>query len=87
MSKPSNKLYELRLMADMLAIPEDRFDEFLIDLKKWHIVAKGFDDLFKAVSDVAGEKVPKDYMIMRWTDDSIHSGPVKINITTTDKAP
>lgn len=80
MSKPSNKKYSLKLMVDMFAIPEDRFDEFLVDLRKWHKIGTGFNNVVQSVAKAVGVKMPEDYMTMRWLDDGIHDGDTKIII-------
>lgn len=80
MKEPTKKIYKLRLMSDMFAIPEDRFDDFLIDLKQWHKVAGNFNELTKIVAKAANEPLPEDYMIMKWKDDGIHKGKVTINV-------
>lgn len=78
MKKAVPKKYELKLMSDMLDIPEDRFEEFLIDLRKWHKVSIGFDKLFRETAKETNKAIPKDYIAMRWVDDCIHDGPVKV---------
>ena len=80
MSKPTNKQFTLKLMTDMFAIPEDRFEEFLIDLRKWHKIGKSFSEVLSTIADATGEELPEDYMTMRWTDDGIHEGKTKIII-------
>lgn len=78
MGKP--KTYRLKLMVDMFQIPEERFEEFLIDLKKWHSFGQKFNDLVQTIGKAVDEQIPADYMTMRWTDDGIHDGPTKVVI-------
>lgn len=80
MGKPTNKKFTLKLMSDMFAIPEERFDEFLVDLRKWHKIGKSFDGVVQSISKAVGEKMPDDYMTMHWLDDGIHEGKTKIII-------
>ncbi len=79
MGKPTNKTYVLSLMVDMFKIPDDRFDEFLIDLKQWHEFGRGFDDIVQTFAKATKETPPKDYMKMKWLDDGKHGMP-KVNI-------
>lgn len=79
-----SKDYKLKYMIDMFQIPPERFDEFIIDLKKWHKFGSAFHDLAKAIEKVVpNEELPPDYMTMRWIDDGIHDGDVKVKIRAT----
>lgn len=86
MSKPTNKDFQLKFMSDMLDIPEDRFDEFLIDLKKWHNFGSNFKNLVAGVASAVGEELPDEFMTMRWLDDGIHSGKVVVNVKEEPKS-
>ena len=85
MSKPTNKTYVLKLITDMYEIPEDRFDDFVIQLKKWHKETKAFKDLLETLNKVTGEPMPAEYGTLKWIDDGIDEGHTKVNIMQTPK--
>lgn len=80
MSKPTNKTYVLKLITDMYEIPENRFDDFIIQLKKWHKETRSLVELIKTLNEVAGEKLPEEFAVMKWIDDGIEEGHTKVNI-------
>jgi len=71
-------------MVDMFQIPEDRFEEFLIDLRQWHKIGGAFNNLAQSIGKAVGETLPDEYMVMRWIDDSKHGGDIKISIHATE---
>ena len=72
------KRYELHI-ADLLAIPVNRFDDFLIDLKKWHKAARSTLEMINTIAAAAGESdVPAELAKMVWVDDGKHEGKVII---------
>ena len=79
MGKP--KQYKLHT-SDLLAIPEDRFDDFLIDLKKWHKIMRQTLGMLNNIAKFTGEtEVPPDVGYMVWIDDGKHDGKVIIKQT------
>ena len=86
MGKPTNKTYVLKHVTDMYEIPEDRFDDFVIQLKKWHKETKSLKDMLEALNKVVGEKLPEEYGTLKWTDDGIEEGHTKVNIMKSPKA-
>lgn len=80
MSKPTNKTYTLKLMTDMYEIPEDRFDDFIIQLKKWHKETRSIKDLLETLGKTMGMELPEEYGILKWLDDGIEEGHTKVNI-------
>lgn len=87
MSNPTNKTYELKLMTDMYEIPADRFDDFIIQLKKWHKETSGLAELIKIVNEIAGEKMPEEYGTLKWTDDGIDEGHTTVNVVQIPATP
>lgn len=78
------KRYELNI-ADLLQIPEESFDNFLIDLKKWHRAARSTLNLLNTLAEATGEKdVPPAVTKMVWIDDGKHDGKIIIKAAPTD---
>lgn len=81
MSEPIK--YELEI-SNLLQIPEDRFDDFIIDLKKWHSSARKTVQVINAIADAIGQSQAQ-LAKMVWIDDGKHdgkviiTGPTKIN--------
>lgn len=81
MGKPTGKTYSMKLVSDMLKIPEDRFDEFLVQLKKWHSFGRTLTSFVETVHEVVGEKLPEEFMTIRWIDDGITEGMPTVKFT------
>ena len=75
MSKP--KEYQLNI-GDILQIPEDSFDNFLIDLKKWHGAVRSTVGMLEAVAKATNQPMPKELVTMKWIDDGKHEGKIII---------
>lgn len=69
-------------IGDLLKIPEDRFDDFVIDLKKWHKSVKATVDTINEVAKAIGEP-PVVLGTMRWIDDGKHNGKITIEVKET----
>lgn len=80
------KRYELKNIGDLLNIPEDKFDEFLVDLKKWHKAARAARNMAGAIAEAAGEKLPANAITMVWIDDGKHEGKVVFVNKKKDKS-
>lgn len=76
MSKP--KEYKLKI-DDLLQIPEDRFDDFLIDLKKWHSAVRNTKKMIETIAKATALPIPKEMLSMRWIDDGKHEGRIIIS--------
>lgn len=76
MSKP--KRYELKVISDILEIPEASFDDFLTDLKKWHKAIRATYTLIKTLNDATGETLPDNIITMVFIDDQKHDGKIII---------
>lgn len=83
MSKP--KTYKLVHIQDILDIPEESFENFLIDLQKWHSVARDTKNLIDTVSEATGIE-NKERIAMNWIDDGKHEGRVIFKSKGTDNA-
>lgn len=81
MSEP--KRYELNI-ADILQIPEDRFDDFLFDLKKWHSIVRETVNILDTIADAIGEK-HASLAKMIWIDDGKHDGKLIITAPKPEK--
>ena len=80
MSHPTNKRYELDLQS-LLEIPEDRFADFLIDLKKWHSEVRNFISLIEATGKAKGMSAEEMLLATKlvWIDDGKHDGKIIVS--------
>ena len=71
-----HKQYSIKHIGDILNIPEDKFDHFLIDLKTTYETALAV----REVTEMIGDKSPVREFLpeVLWIDDDIHDGPIKI---------
>jgi len=74
------KEYQLNI-GDILQIPEDSFDNFLIDLKKWHGAVRRTVDMLEVVAKASNQPMPKELVTMKWIDDGKHEGKIIIKST------
>lgn len=74
---PKPKVYNLVHVEDLLNIPVEKIDDFIVDLKKWHSVTKNLKNLMHTVSDATGIK-SVERITMNWIDDGKHDGYVTI---------
>lgn len=81
MGKP--KEYALNVQ-DLLQIPEDRFDDFLIDLKKWHGAVRNTVEMIETIAKATNKPLPKEVVTMRWIDDGKHEGKIIIKSTKSN---
>lgn len=67
--------YELAI-GDLLQIPDDRLDDFIVDLKKWHSAVRATLNLLDTIAEATGEKPPSTMAKMTWIDDGKHDGKI-----------
>lgn len=72
------KKYELAKLTDILEIPEESMDNFLVDLKAWHGLFHSFNELGKAIGDIKGVDGSIGTEGMTWIDDGKHDAKVTI---------
>jgi hypothetical protein len=71
--------YDIEKITDIFQIPEDKFEEFLVDFKTYYELGKAMMELIPAVSNTSGIKadarvVPQK---MTWIDDGKHDANIK----------
>lgn len=70
------KKYKIEKLTDILDIPVDSIDDFLIDLKSWHEMITGI----RAVEGVMN--IPEGQIALcesiTWTDDKKHDIHIKL---------
>lgn len=75
------KKYEIVTLRDILDIPEDRMDAFLVDLKMWHSTVsntlKLIDEASKIVEPEKDIRTKVSKMV--WIDDGKHNATLKID--------
>jgi len=81
MNKP--KEYQLNI-GDILQIPDDSFDNFLIDLKKWHGAVRSTIDMLEVIAKATNQPMPTELVTMKWIDDGKHNGKVIIQSAQTN---
>lgn len=82
MSKP--KEYDLDI-GDLIQIPEDRFDDFLIDLKKWHKSVRNTIKMLETIAKATNQPMPRELLSLRWIDDGKHDGHIIIKSAPTEE--
>lgn len=66
------KRYEIEKITDILDIPAERIDDFLVDLKSYHAMHQPLKDLIKETGKVGGINVDMIPTKMAWIDDGKH---------------
>lgn len=72
------KRYVIEKITDILEIPEDRLDDFMVDLKSYYQMARPMADLIKETAKVGNVDVEVLPIRMTWIDDGKHDVTVKI---------
>jgi hypothetical protein len=80
MNKKEPARYEIETMTDMLKIPADRFDAFVVELKEWFGFVKATVDLAAAVGEALGDETPVKGIKMIWIDDDLGEKKLTINL-------
>lgn len=81
MSKPKDYILNIQ---DILQIPESSFDNFLVDLKKWHKAARDTVNLLEIIAKATDKPVPREFVTMRWIDDGKHDAKIIIKATKSE---
>lgn len=79
--KKEPKIYNIATIAEIETIPEDKIDDFMIDLKQWLALRKAgkeMNDMLKALSPENMVQTPDS---ITWVDDGEHS----VDLTITAK--
>ena len=74
-----SKRYTIEKISDIFQIPEDRFDDFLVDFKSYYNMGQPMAKLIKEVAKTGGVAVDVLPMHMVWVDDGKHDAKVIIN--------
>ena len=72
--------YKIDKIIDIIKIPEDRLDAFLIELKSWAIMTKSTIDLLKICAEATGEELPRAESGMIWSDDNKNNVSINIGV-------
>lgn len=72
------KQYDIEKITDIFAIPEDKFDEFLVDLKAYYQFGKSLPPLLEGLAKVGGVDTTVAPQGMTWIDDGKHNANVKL---------
>ncbi len=71
-----SKRYDIEKITDIFAIPEDKFDEFLVDFKAYYQFGKNVSALIDEIAKTGGistETIPQK---MTWIDDGKHDAKI-----------
>lgn len=80
-----NPEYTIRKIRDVLQIPEERFDAFCEDLKRWHALSRSVDaQLDAAVLGLNMETI--DYCF-QWIDDGKHDAEIVVEFQDQSHEP
>lgn len=78
------KRYKIEKITDIFQIPEDRFDDFLVDFKSYYQMGRPMADLLKETAKVGGIDVEVLPLKMTWIDDGKHDVTIKIGTTPNE---
>jgi hypothetical protein len=81
------KRYEIEKIEDILVIPEESFDDFLVDLKEYYNIQHDFKKLAKDVEGIFGEGSIRTESKFIWIDDGKHERKVTVKVETEKKKP
>lgn len=73
-----NNKYEIEKITDILAIPEESFDDFLIDLKSYYQFGRSMPQLIDNVAEVSGIQTKTVLQKMTWIDDKKHDATINL---------
>ena len=74
-----SKEYTINHISDILDIPEEKFDHFLIDLKSCYEASKNMREIMLVCGDKqSNEEFLKEIV---WIDDDKHDGKIQITVT------
>lgn len=75
-----SKKYEITYISDIFQIPEDRFEDFLVDFKSFYNLGKPMADLIKTIgNEVAKVEIESVIKKMVWIDDNKHDATIILN--------
>lgn len=74
-----SRRYTIEKITDIFAIPEDRFDDFLVDLKSYHQLGSSIPKLIDEVARVGGIQTQTVPTKMTWIDDGKHEAKIVID--------
>jgi len=74
-----SKEYEIKRINYIFQIPEDKFDEFLVDFKAYYHFGRGFSSLVDTVAEATGVITKTAPQHMTWIDDGKHDAKIRFN--------
>jgi len=74
-----NKEYTIKHISDILDIPEETFDDFLVDLKTVYEVSKNHREVMLILGDESSNSEFMPQVI--WIDDGKHDTEINLRIT------
>jgi len=80
-----SKRYTIEKITDIFQIPEDRFDDFLVDFKSYYQMGQSFPGLLEAVAKVGGIEANVIPQHMVWVDDGKHDATVKLSVANGER--
>ncbi len=70
--------YKIQKITDIFLIPEDKFDDFLIDFKAYYHYGKSLASLIDVVAKAKGMDTKTIPQHMIWIDDGKHDAKIRI---------
>lgn len=75
----TGRRYEIKHISDIFNIPEDRFDDFLVDFKSFYQLGKPMAELIETIANEAAKlQVKPAIEKMAWIDDGKHNAKIYI---------
>lgn len=70
--------YEIEKITDIFQIPEEGFDDFLVDLRAYYSFGKHMTALIDEVAAVGGVKTKTVPQKFTWIDNGKHDATIKL---------
>lgn len=79
-----SKEYTIKQITDIFQIPEDKLDEFIVDLRAYYHCGKHLTNLIDTVAKAKGLDTKTLPQHMTWIDDGNHDASIRIS--TNDRS-
>lgn len=76
------KRYKLTKIKDILEVPPEQFEHFLVDLTAYYRVNRSIIDIGKSTGEIAAVVIGDGFT---WIDDGKHDITARFSVSTEDK--
>lgn len=79
MMSNTSKRYDISHITDIFAIPEDKWEDFVVDLKAYYDFGHTLPQLFEEIAKAGGIAARSEMGTFTWIDDGKHKATVHID--------